>query len=319
MRTIDKTYISVIVPVYNSERWLDRCISSILNQTHRNLEIILVDDGSTDTSSEICDDYADKDSRIKVIHQKNSGALRARLTALESANGAWVSFVDSDDWIDIDFYERILSIAEPNTDILWCAVMMERKNNTRDEFKIKFKDNNDDLIRSLLRGEIPGWMCNKLIKKELLLRETIDMSDAHSMYEDVYWSLQLFLEDPNIKYVDLPLYHYNVANENAVTASSMAEILHKAKHNIGLVYRLLEKRELLYKYIHDFSVLAMRCKISELSRTSLAEAKALFPIAHRYVESYPIHSKFLRYIYWIWFNMGILGMLLFNLAKRFKN
>lgn len=311
--------ISVIVPVYNSERWLDRCLNSILNQTYGELEIILVDDGSTDGSPLICDEYAAKDGRIRVIHQQNGGALNARLSALIIATGEWVSFIDSDDWIEVNMYESMLSISDGTAEILWCGVMMERANNVKDEFQIQFKNSCDYLIRSLLRGTIPGWMCNKLIKRSLLLSDTIDMSNAHTMYEDVYWSLQLFLEKPNIKYLDLPLYHYNVANENAATAASVAEIMDKAKYNIGLVQILLENRNLMRIYQSDFSVLAMRCKISELSTKSLSDAKAIFPSAHRFVGSYPISSKLVRYLYWSWFNLGVFGEVLYRLTRKLKH
>ena len=94
--------ISVIVPIYNTELYLDKCMQSILNQTYRNLEIILVDDGSTDNSSQMCDLYAGKDSRIRVIHKENGGQSSARNVGLNVCTGDYISFVDSDDWIELD-------------------------------------------------------------------------------------------------------------------------------------------------------------------------------------------------------------------------
>lgn len=100
--------ISVIVPVYNVEKYLDKCVVSILMQTHTNLEVILIDDGSTDSSAVICDKYAELDSRVKVVHQENGGLCRARNKGLELATGAYIAFVDSDDYIKEGMYERLL-------------------------------------------------------------------------------------------------------------------------------------------------------------------------------------------------------------------
>lgn len=109
-----KPLITVIVPVYNVENYLNRCIKSIANQSYRNLEIILVDDGSTDTSGEICDSWAKKDSRIKVIHKKNGGVSSARNAALDIATGAYIGFVDADDYISEAMFEKLVNAAVLN-------------------------------------------------------------------------------------------------------------------------------------------------------------------------------------------------------------
>ena len=102
--------VSVIVPVYNVENYLEECVNSILNQTYENLEIILVDDGSTDNCPQICDDWAKKDKRIKVIHKANGGVSSARNVGLDNATGEYIGFVDSDDYIDITMYEKMLKL-----------------------------------------------------------------------------------------------------------------------------------------------------------------------------------------------------------------
>ena len=100
--------ISVIVPVYKVEQYLDRCLQSIVNQTYKNLEIILVDDGSPDNCPQICDEWAKRDKRIKVIHTQNRGVSTARNIGIDVANGQYIGFVDSDDWIEEDMYEFLL-------------------------------------------------------------------------------------------------------------------------------------------------------------------------------------------------------------------
>ena len=115
-----KYKVSVIIPVYNVEKYLRRCVDSVLNQTHKNLEVILVDDGSTDGSSIICDEYAQRDSRVNVIHKKNGGQSSARNRALDSAlSGDFVTFVDSDDWIALDTYEYSINLLiEKESDVV---------------------------------------------------------------------------------------------------------------------------------------------------------------------------------------------------------
>ena len=124
---INNTVISVIVPIYNVENYINRCLNSIINQTYKNLQIILVDDGSTDDSGKVCDKYALKDSRIKVIHQKNSGPVRARKTGLEASTGEYIGFVDSDDWIEPNMYEEMLNnLIQTNADFAQSRIILEK-------------------------------------------------------------------------------------------------------------------------------------------------------------------------------------------------
>ena len=120
----DSPLISVIVPVYRVEQYLDRCLSSITEQTYRNLEIILVDDGSPDSSGAICDAWAAKDSRIRVIHKENAGAGAARNTALDMASGEIISMIDSDDYISPRMYQHLYSLMEEDVDIAECDILL---------------------------------------------------------------------------------------------------------------------------------------------------------------------------------------------------
>ncbi len=120
------TKISVIVPVYKAEKYLKRCVESILNQTYRNLELILVDDGSPDQSPALCDKIAAKDSRVTVIHQENAGVAAARNAGLDSATGEYITFVDSDDYVDPEMYEAMMKHAlEDNCDLVLCDCLKE--------------------------------------------------------------------------------------------------------------------------------------------------------------------------------------------------
>ena len=128
---MEKDLISIIVPVYNVEAYLDRCMESILKQTYKRLEIILVDDGSTDSSREKCDAYAKQDSRIKVIHKKNSGLSDARNAGLALATGDYIGYVDSDDWIEPDMYQSLYdACAEHDAELAVCRYFREYQDRT---------------------------------------------------------------------------------------------------------------------------------------------------------------------------------------------
>ena len=117
--------ISVIVPVYNVKLYLHKCVDSILNQTYQNIEVLLIDDGSTDGSSDICDSYTEKDSRIKVVHKKNGGLSSARNTGLDMATGEYILFVDSDDYIDIEMIRRLYdALVKTGADMGVCNIRM---------------------------------------------------------------------------------------------------------------------------------------------------------------------------------------------------
>ena len=161
--------ISVIVPIYKVEKYLNKCIDSIINQTYKNLEIILVDDGSPDDCGKICDEYAKKDSRIKVIHKENGGLSSARNSGLDIATGNYIGFVDSDDWIDIDMYETMMKYAiSQKADIIRCGIHIHENGKIFDEVNsdIDLNKDMDVKIKELIDGGIlQGAAWNKLYKK----------------------------------------------------------------------------------------------------------------------------------------------------------
>ena len=108
---VNKTVISIIVPIYNAEQYLSECIDSLVNQSFEDIEIILINDGSTDNSSKICKEYEEKDKRINYIEIKNSGVSHARNVGVENANGKWITFIDADDWVSVDYCEKLISLS----------------------------------------------------------------------------------------------------------------------------------------------------------------------------------------------------------------
>ena len=167
--------ISVIVPIYNEEPYLRKCLNSICNQTFRELDIILIDDGSTDRSGEICDEYVSKDARIRCLHTMNGGISMARNRGIEAAaeyNNPYIAFVDSDDWLEPDMYQRLFHLAQENSsDIAECGVIREydgRQALQRSEDKTYKKNGNYnvDALEALLSGHLREAVWNKIWRSE---------------------------------------------------------------------------------------------------------------------------------------------------------
>lgn len=165
--------ISIIIPIYNVEKYLKKCIDSLIQQTYENIEIILVDDGSTDNSGRICDCYALNDNRIKVVHQKNGGVSSARNTGLRHSTGNYIGFVDPDDWIDKNMYERMLEVLKNNnSSISMCSYIYEYGDSKLNELKPDLVEQNlssDELISKLFVPNSYYYtiLCNKLYKANL--------------------------------------------------------------------------------------------------------------------------------------------------------
>ncbi len=204
----ENNLISVIVPVFNVEDYIERCIKSILNQTYNNLEIILVDDGSTDKSGEICDLYKEKDNRIKVIHNKNSGPSVARNCGLSIAKGKYIGFVDSDDFIALDMYETLYHYMKEDADVVCCATLSITNHNKEVRYKSKGVVSYTKLegIKELLKTEhICFSACDKLFRRNLL--ENIRFPRGRQS-EDLPFIYQVFKKSNKIVNIGKVKYFY---------------------------------------------------------------------------------------------------------------
>ncbi len=198
--------VSVIVPVYNVAPYLEQCLDSIVNQTYRNLEIILVDDGSTDESGAICDRYAEQDSRIKVVHKENGGQSSARNVALDMMMGEWVLFVDSDDWIELNTLELLLEQKDERADLVefgWNFIY-------RDSNKVFLNEAcvmaGLDALKLLVHTDIyMGLMANKLFKASYLQKSRF-ISGRY--YEDTPFIIEQLYKIKTYQYIAEPLYNY---------------------------------------------------------------------------------------------------------------
>lgn len=206
-------FISVIVPVYNVVDYLPKCIKSICEQTYRDIEIILIDDGSTDGSSEVCDKYAKEDSRIIVIHKGNGGLTTARKAGIKVAQGKYVGFVDGDDWIESEMYGKMLRVAlEKDVPLVLSGMYREYEGIVYAEWKAGGFDEGlykDDKLYYLKQHlfEMNGSSCNKLFEKNLLYKRLMEIDDRLSGVEDDLFSLECILDVEKLYIMDASFYH----------------------------------------------------------------------------------------------------------------
>lgn len=243
--------ISVIVPVFNSREYLKECLDSIIEQSFRKFQIILVDDGSTDGSEDICDEYANKDSRIKVIHQRNSGSIKARKSGLKEADGEFIYYVDSDDWIDQRLIENFMDILSQNdVDMIGIGCKREYINGKTLPVSVQFEDGFYDkkeirnkIIPRLVitddffgRGlELTYW--TYLIKKELLRKNLNNLDERIRIGEDVACIYPLWLDVESVYIKTNIYYHHRQRNGSMRSIESPEEY-----KNLQLLYRVLVNR-----------------------------------------------------------------------------
>ncbi len=199
--------ISVIIPIYNSENYLNRCIESVLSQSYPNWQMILIDDGSKDSSYEICRRYAKSDNRIQAIKQENAGAGAARNTGLSLASGKYIVFLDSDDYIDEDYF---LMLSRHDEDVVFIDVeaIDERGNIVRKEYMSTYKCmSKGDFMRSQMTGKINWGGVRKVVKRDIIERNNIRYTN-HKVGEEALFTYASVFYSQTIAFIDKPVYFY---------------------------------------------------------------------------------------------------------------
>lgn len=221
-----KDLISIVVPIYKVEKYIRGCIESLINQTYKNLEIILVDDGGTDNCPLILDEYANKDSRIKVIHKKNGGVSSARNEGISIATGKYIGFVDGDDTVNLKMYEILHSlITRNNADIVFCNAVKVYLNDN-DELEIpnvdlqekeeKIISTSEALKMMIMDDSVGNFVCDKLFKMELF--NDIRFPEG-KVYEDAGTTYKIIPKANKIVYTNQKLYNYLYGRKGAITSS----------------------------------------------------------------------------------------------------
>lgn len=236
--------ISVIVPIYNVEKYIGQMIDSLQRQTLKEIEIILVDDGSLDKSGEICDQYAKDDNRINVIHKKNGGVSAARNDGLAVAKGEYVIFCDSDDWLPKDAFEKMYNEAtRQKADIVIGDVYLSENGNDRlvHFYEKPFVTSDEDFIRQLIQTDIYKTYCpcpyngkpafgyggpwNKLVKRELLIQSKIEFDlRVKGIFDDILYTAHILASAKNVAYIQSPVYYYRIIG-SSITHSYKPNVL----------------------------------------------------------------------------------------------
>lgn len=262
--------ISIIVPVYNVEPYLGKCIDSLISQTYKNLEILLIDDGSTDNSGKICDEYAEKDGRIKVIHKENKGLSATRNLGVEVSSGQYLVFIDSDDYVTEDYCETLINaIKEENCDVASVDLRMVRDdgyqivtsddiNFTNHDSKLQIFSKEEILKEVLLRKSFKNYVCTKMYNRKIF--EKCKFKDGIN-YEDILFMYEVSKVIDKIAYVNKECYIY-LKRGNSITATCSDKNLNDFLDVVIYRYNDIEKHNPNLKKYNIYALLESIISVS---------------------------------------------------------
>lgn len=313
--------ISVIIPIYKVEEYIDRCIQSVVDQTYNNLEIILVDDGSPDNCPTLCDEWAKRDIRIRVIHKENGGLSDARNAGMKIASGELIGFVDSDDWISGDMYQLLYeNMKENKSDISACGVKMVWENGT-EECELTASGtyilNTQEAMEAIVKEtklKQPVWY--KLYKTELVQGIFFPVGKYH---EDVFWSYQVIGRAKKVSVFDVPCYYY-YQRESSIMGNTYSlkrlDVLEAKKQRLKYIQTYFPQLEDMAKQDLWFSCMySMQLALQSLSTLDLEIAQKKIKSVNkelgkvRFAKEFPVKQRG-----WL-----LLSKLSFEKACRLRN
>ncbi len=261
INTISSPKVTVTVPVYNTAKYLHKCLDALSRQTLSELEVILVDDGSTDGSGEICDEYAAKFANFKVVHKPNGGSASARQVGLDAARGKYIIVCDSDDWPDEDMYRKLYEAAkEKDADIVVCGFYSEYNDGRSVPVQLITKTDNGivDIRDMRIFGARSSWI--QLVKRDLFKRANADYVPGINLGEDSLITLKLSSSNPKIVLLNENLYHYRrLYGGNSLTNCLKMSHIHQLYYVYDWVKdNLPEETELQRRRAADIAVACMR-------------------------------------------------------------
>lgn len=254
--------ISIIIPVYNVENYIERCIDSVLNQTISDFEVIIINDGSTDKSGQICDEYMKKDKRIKVYHIENSGASRARNIGIKKSNGKYIAFIDSDDYIKENMYENLVNIADKeNLDVVICNyntvdkignIIGEPRHSIPCDVVLQKKGIYNHILKEYYGGNIVGVysLWNKLFNREIIINNNILINEELYMGEDLWFNFDVYLNANKIKAIEDVYYYYELENPNSIMKMNKPDLVDSWIYTLE---KLLNINDELFNFDIDYN------------------------------------------------------------------
>lgn len=281
--------VSVIVPIYKVEKYLPRCIESICNQSYSRLEIILINDGSPDKCGEICDEYASKDNRIKVIHKENGGLSDARNTGIKNATGEYIAFIDSDDFIVNTAFEYLVSEATKyNLDIIAAnAIVFTTEDIQRQMKKADSSDiltGEQFLCRSIESNSYIPCVWLNLYSKNLIVSNELFFKEG-ILHEDEQWTPRVFLKANRVKFTDFKFYYY-VVREDSITHGK-----DKSRNGIDTISICYELEKLFYKMDNKYHRKILNSYLLRMFMTGVARGKLYKKDLKKYVRKSFIFGK----------------------------
>ena len=236
--------ISIIIPVYNAENYLRRCIDSVLSQSFTDFELILVDDGSKDKSPQICDEYASQDTRVRVIHKANGGVSAARNDGLDIAKGEYVTFIDSDDWVEREYLETLSNYRD--YDIVFFSHRMIYEDGYTSKYKFEAKEGDKqniwEIVASLRKNaaglNFYGYTWNKMFCRDIIEKYKIRFTEGLRISEDEVYTLDYCTHAKSIKVLPLCLYNYRILGTGLTATKNSADEYKKlADSYLSILYR----------------------------------------------------------------------------------
>lgn len=245
--------VSVIVPVYKAEKYLHRCVDSILAQTFHDFEVLLIDDGSPDKSGEICDEYAKKDSRVRVFHKENGGVSSARQCGIDNALGEYTIHADPDDWVEPNMLEELYAKAkEDDADMVICDFYEEHKSKQTYRRQQPSALDSETVLKELFQ-QLHGSCCNKLVRRACYNNVNVCFDPDLSFCEDLYFHASLLLHDISVSYLPKAFYHYDqIINSDSIVKQ--------------YTYRTYEYDQMLY---NKFTTLLKNTSAYEYAETNM--------------------------------------------------
>lgn len=289
MKVIENPLISIVVPAYNVSNFLDRCIESLVKQTYSNLEIIIVDDGSRDSTGDLCDLWEKKDNRIKVIHKRNQGLGLARNTGLQSCKGKYISFVDSDDFVEKEMYERMVEVLEKeNADTCYCShnvysndekkivetLIAEKGTYTGKEILLDILGSEPEFPKDCVR-QMSVWAA--LFSNSLIQDFNLQfLSERKYICEDLTFDVQYLPKSEKVVVIENAFYNYCI-NENSLTHKYYSDRLEREKYLYKFMIEKLEtiymKKEYENRYNRLFLGRVRNCILQEVKDSKLSRKK----------------------------------------------